>query len=86
MDSLLSIPSSHRRAETQIDVGVLGIQASSHIFVASALPTTNPTKCGVCAIEKAQTRKTQREQKGVGTQGCAQRTLDRGAKSISEAM
>lgn len=39
MDSLLSIPSSHKSAETQIDVGVLGIQASSLIFLASALPT-----------------------------------------------
>lgn len=39
MDSLLSIPVSHRSTEIQIDVGVLGIQTSSHIFVASALPT-----------------------------------------------
>lgn len=39
MVSLLFIPISHRSTEIQTDVGVLGIQTSSHIFVASVLPT-----------------------------------------------
>lgn len=67
MVSLLFIPISHRSTEIQTDVGVLGIQTSSHIFVASALPTEphhQPHKmCCLCKWE-TQTWKTRREKKG----------------------
>lgn len=89
MDSLFSIPSSHRSAEIQIDVGVLGIQTSSHIFVASALPIEphgQPHKvCCLCKWESTNREDRERTERG-GDTGCVQRTLDREAKSNSEAM
>lgn len=91
MDSLLSIPSSHKSAETQIDVGVLGIQASSLIFLASALPTEahhQPHKvwslCKRESTNKEDTERTER-QDPIFLSRCT-KDPRQGAKSISEAM
>lgn len=74
MDSLFSIPSSRRSTEIQIDVGVLGIQTSSHIFVASALPIEphdQPHKvCCLCKWESTKREDTERTERGGDTRMC----------------
>lgn len=74
MDSLLSMPSSHRSTDIQIDVGVLGIQASSLIFLASALPTEahhQPHKVwSLCKRESTNKEDTERTERGGDTRMC----------------
>lgn len=74
MDSLLSMPSSHRSTDIQIDVGVLGIQASSLIFLASALPTEahhQPHKVwSLCKRESTNKEDTKRTERGGDTRMC----------------